>query len=257
MDWLINIVSNLLGVPARRLAVALSAASPRTSYRAVGFPLQSLTQNAGQHSSALTLLFCFAAVAVPLHGSAQTDIIFRREVFEDFSKTHLGEIIALEKELGSIDQTPDHLVTIGEGLYPNKTGFVLATPKMYLREKLGYFDISIGYYYAAADSSIKARLYEWNKLPEGDDLNSRMEYFMESEKPEKKANLYAQAQEQFDSLHLALNRKLGPQTETEVGRDRSNSRDSFKWIKPEGMSAYLMVFKNDGYREIRLVLYED
>jgi len=35
-----------LGVPARRLAVALSAASPRADYRAVGFPLQSLTRNA-------------------------------------------------------------------------------------------------------------------------------------------------------------------------------------------------------------------
>jgi hypothetical protein len=33
-----------LGVPARRLAVALSATSPRADYRAVGFPLQSLTR---------------------------------------------------------------------------------------------------------------------------------------------------------------------------------------------------------------------
>ena len=32
------------GVPARRLAVALSASSPRADYRAVGFPLQSLTR---------------------------------------------------------------------------------------------------------------------------------------------------------------------------------------------------------------------
>jgi len=38
--------SGCWGVPARRLAVALSAASPRADYRAVGFPLQSLTRNA-------------------------------------------------------------------------------------------------------------------------------------------------------------------------------------------------------------------
>ncbi len=34
-----------VGVPARRLAVALSAASPRADYRAAGFPLQSLTRS--------------------------------------------------------------------------------------------------------------------------------------------------------------------------------------------------------------------
>ncbi len=42
--------SGCLGVPARRLAVALSAASPRADYRAVGFPLQSLTRNAASDS---------------------------------------------------------------------------------------------------------------------------------------------------------------------------------------------------------------
>jgi len=40
-----DIVRGSLGVPARRLAVALFAASPR-SFLAVGFPLQSLTRNA-------------------------------------------------------------------------------------------------------------------------------------------------------------------------------------------------------------------
>ncbi len=39
-----DIVRDGLGVAARRLAVALSATSPRADYRAVGFPLQSLTQ---------------------------------------------------------------------------------------------------------------------------------------------------------------------------------------------------------------------
>jgi len=43
-----------LGVSARRLAVALSATSPRADYRAVGFPLQSLTRNA--RSRAITVL---------------------------------------------------------------------------------------------------------------------------------------------------------------------------------------------------------
>ena len=38
--------SGCWGVPARRLAVALSATSPRADYRAVGFPLQSLTRSA-------------------------------------------------------------------------------------------------------------------------------------------------------------------------------------------------------------------
>ena len=44
------------GVPARRLAVALSAASPRADYRAVGFPLQSLTRNAGSRLPFIALL---------------------------------------------------------------------------------------------------------------------------------------------------------------------------------------------------------
>ncbi len=39
-----DIVRGCLGVPARRLAVALSATSPRADYRAVGFPLQTLTR---------------------------------------------------------------------------------------------------------------------------------------------------------------------------------------------------------------------
>jgi hypothetical protein len=43
-----------LGVPARRLAVALSAPSPRADHRAVGFPLQSLTRNAS--STAIAVL---------------------------------------------------------------------------------------------------------------------------------------------------------------------------------------------------------
>jgi hypothetical protein len=38
--------SGCLGVPARGLAVALFAASPRADYRAAGFPLQSLTRKA-------------------------------------------------------------------------------------------------------------------------------------------------------------------------------------------------------------------
>ena len=39
------IIDSYLGVPPRKsLGVALSAASPRAGYRAVGFPLQSLTQ---------------------------------------------------------------------------------------------------------------------------------------------------------------------------------------------------------------------
>ncbi len=57
-----------LGVPARRpayrtgrLAVALSAASPRADYRTVGFPLQSLTR----------ATLCFAVVCMALGASAQ------------------------------------------------------------------------------------------------------------------------------------------------------------------------------------------
>ncbi len=38
--------SQRVGVPARRLAVALFVPSPRADYRAVGFPLRSLTRNA-------------------------------------------------------------------------------------------------------------------------------------------------------------------------------------------------------------------
>ena len=50
-----------LGVSARRLAVALSATSPRADYHAVGFPLQSLTRNAA------TIIRLF--VIVPFLGS--------------------------------------------------------------------------------------------------------------------------------------------------------------------------------------------
>jgi hypothetical protein len=48
------------GVPARRLAVALSATSPRADHRAVGFPLQSLTQSThrlGAHVSQPYLVY--------------------------------------------------------------------------------------------------------------------------------------------------------------------------------------------------------
>jgi hypothetical protein len=69
--------SGCCGVSARRLAVALSASSPRADYRAVGFPLQSLTRNA-----VLALALCLVTHVVPAQFFKPYDFM-TREVIRD------------------------------------------------------------------------------------------------------------------------------------------------------------------------------
>gem|GEM_PF-4187517 len=71
--------SRRVGVSARRLAVALSVASPRADYRAVGFPLRSLTLNKRQAKAGVV-----AFTLVTLLATSCSNQDFRRQPIEQY-----------------------------------------------------------------------------------------------------------------------------------------------------------------------------
>jgi hypothetical protein len=71
----------------------------------------------------------------------------------------LNEAIAFETKINSQDNSYDHYIASGEGLYPNERHYNLTTVKTYLR---GESDIDcVVNYHSTADDSVRVILYEW------------------------------------------------------------------------------------------------
>jgi hypothetical protein len=91
-------------------------------------------------------------------------VFFTEKQFTDLNQLKLTGAIKSEKKNGSKDITPDHLIEMGEGIYPDKNKFELATPKSCSRKQRSEFQIETEYFYCAKDSSIKVILYQWDEI---------------------------------------------------------------------------------------------
>jgi hypothetical protein len=65
------------------------------------------------------------------------------------------------KTLLGRDVSPQHKVSIGEGLYPNKNGFDLETPRAYKIIEDSLITLVVDFYYTKQDESVKVSSYEW------------------------------------------------------------------------------------------------
>jgi hypothetical protein len=137
------------------------------------------------------------------------------------------------------DISPDHLITIGEGIYPNPKRFNLTTPRTF-EKKTGGFRLTTDYYYTSSDSLVRVILYQWDKSRTRD---------------QKK-----EFQKQFDKLRQSLTDKLGEPKEIEINQKKFNDetfRDGIKWTGK--VNAYLFMLGRDKneYRRIRLAIYSE
>lgn len=197
-----------------------------------------------------------------------------KRVFEtDYSSTDnlkLKDAVSYEKRIGSVDKTPNHLIILDTGIYPNKSNYEMATPKTFLRAE-DYFEVEVEYYYSTPDSSVRVILYEWNKK----DLKT----FETKKELETKFNKF---KNQWNSISKELNERLGSPTFKQIESDRYGNkiiednqsiedtmssigegteesttwRDDIKWDTKD-RHAYLFMFGDNktGYRQIRLVIY--
>ena len=149
----------------------------------------------------------------------------------------------IELELGSIDKTPKHKISIGESIYPNEKKHKLETPKTYNRIENGKFELETEYFYTTSDSVVRVVMYEWTEL--------RETHKSDTKKFHKK----------YDGLKKQLNSKLGEPSFVEIASDtaKSNFRDGIKWMNGNGNKAYLFMLGSNSsdYRKIRLAIYDE
>ena len=208
-------------------------------------------------------------VALFLVGCSSNRLIFKSDRFDDFETLKLTRAIELEKKLRAKDITPDHFIGLGNGIYPNKNSYQLATPKTFQRID-GNFELEVQYFYTESDQSVKVILYQWDSLEKP--------IFETSEQLEEKYDAF---QKKWNDLVKILETKLGsPSSENMESYKFSKSRtkdegdienminfngqdtswrDDVKWLSKDGINAYLFMFGNNqtGYRQISLAIYKN
>ena len=180
-------------------------------------------------------------------------LIFQDKKFNDFDKLGIKTVIKLERQKHSDDITPDHLIGIGEGIYPNKNNYVLAKPKTYEIKERPNFKLETEYFYSVNDSLVKVILYQW------DYLQKNKSDFFEEENNIKKFKAF---QTKFDNLTSQLGQEFGEPISKNIEQDKIKDdtfRDDYKFKRADGLNAYLFMFgnNNNGYRQIRLAIYKD
>jgi hypothetical protein len=180
-------------------------------------------------------------------------LIFQDKKFNGFDKLNIKTVIKLERQKHSKDITPDHLIGIGEGIYPNKNNYVLATPKTYEIKERPNFKLETEYFYSVNDSLVKVILYQW------DYLQKNKSDFFEEENNTKKFKAF---QTKFDNLTSQLSQEFGEPISKNIEQNKIKDdtfRDDYKFKRADGLNAYLFMFgnNNNGYRQIRLSIYKD
>ncbi len=187
----------------------------------------------------------------------------------EFEQLTLDETVQFDLSNNSEDITPNHLIGIGKGIYPNEKDFPLETPRTY-KLKEGEFLRQTRYFYTENDRSVKVILYQW------DPLSSKT--YEPEEIVLKKISRY---DDKWNSLVNELDRKLGEPISQKVEsvsypkyQDRkevsveelmedtkgpdSSWRDECHW-QTEELNAYLFLIGDNqtGYREISLALWSE
>lgn len=180
------------------------------------------------------VFLCFACTT--------TRYSFHNEIYTKIDTLKVSEAINFENELFSIDNTPNHRIQIGEGIYPNEQNFDLATPKTFNRVQKPHFELEVDYFYSNTDSSVKVILYQWDYIKDDEIRNLTREY-SDKERIEK-----IQAFEnQFSYLLNFLTDKLGAPNFIEINSTSAASsfRDGYKWLDSQEINAYLFMLGNN------------
>jgi len=189
------------------------------------------------------IIYISIIISLILISCATNREIFQAERFSDFNKLTVAKVDKIELELGSIDKTPKHKISIGESIYPNEKKHKLETPKTYNRIENGKFELETEYFYTTSDSVVRVVMYEWTEL--------RETHKSDTKKFHKK----------YDGLKKQLNSKLGEPSFVEIASDtaKSNFRDGIKWMNGNGNKAYLFMLGSNSsdYRKIRLAIYDE
>ena len=163
--------------------------------------------------------------------------IFSDDRFQNVGQLTVAKAISRDIAHKYKDVSPDHLISIGQGIYPNSKKFDLATPRTFEKRE-GAFRLSTDYYYSTPDSLVKVILYQWEKARTRD---------------QKK-----EFQKLFDKLKQSLTDKLGEPQHVEINQKKFNEetfRDGVKWTGK--VNAYLFYLRRDKteFRRIRLAIY--
>ncbi|MBB2145391.1 hypothetical protein GM921_07845 [Pedobacter sp. LMG 31464] len=170
----------------------------------------------------------------------------------EFDTLTLSDVLESEKRTGSKDITPNHLIGIGEGIYPNKHKFILNTPRTFKIKELPSLELETEYFYTKNDSSVKVILYQWDYLKNEE---------LENQKRDRLTEKVEVFQDKFHKLRKELTNELGLPVHNNIEQNNISSgtfRDGIKWKSSNGLNAYLFMFgNNNGYRQIRLAIYKE
>ncbi|MFD2968898.1 hypothetical protein [Sphingobacterium bambusae] len=180
-------------------------------------------------------------------------LIFHEKQASEFDKLDIQTVVKLERQKHSKDITPERLIGIGEGIYPNINKYVLATPKTYVINETPNFRLETQYFYVATNSMVKVILYQW------DYLEKEKSDFIAEKKYTKKFKVF---QAKFDELVTQLTSEFGEPVSTNIKQSKVKDetfRDDLRFKRADEMNAYLFMFGNDnsGFRQIRLAVYKD
>lgn len=164
-------------------------------------------------------------------------LIFSADRFQNVGQLTVDKAVKRDIDNKYKDVSPDHLISIGESIYPNTEGFDLVTPKTFETTN-GIFKFTTDYYFSRGDSLVKVTLYQWDKLKS---VDGKKEF-----------------QRKFNQLRKSLTDNLGEPKEINIEQKDFNDetfRDEIKWTGK--VNAYLFMFGNDRtqYRQIRLAIY--
>jgi hypothetical protein len=148
------------------------------------------------------------------------------------------------KTLLGRDVSPQHKVSIGEGLYPNKNGFDLETPRAYKIIEDSLITLVVDFYYTKQDESVKVSSYEWVQTNE---------WFYSLPKEKNKELVRKKFEARLFQIVESIKADFG---EPSLG-SQSDTRNSMEWTTENGSKIFLSTSGFEDYFKIELRIYND
>ena len=184
---------------------------------------------------------------VKLLGEIRADKTFKfltEYHIKNIDNLFLSQIDSIVPNYGGYNVTPEHKISIGTDLYPNKHKFELETPRAYKIIEDSTITLLLNYYYSKENNSVKVICYEWKETWEND-YNI---YAPENE--EFKINKF---QNRLNNLKNYLKNRFG----MPLGNKQRSNNSDMEWITDRGINIRLFWNDLDKYGSIVMYIYKE
>jgi len=185
--------------------------------------------------------------AVKYLGNQTADIAFNalfKYIINNKGNLNLTQIDSVEQKFKGTDATPRHKMTIGKDFYPNKSNFIIESPKVYKKIEDTTLTLLTNYYYTKQEGSIKVFSFEWRETHENN------------------YGIYASENEEYKSIQFNVRfEKIKESINSTLGKPKNIKKElhghELTWLTETGMVIILSNYDYNNYRQILMRMYKE